>query len=371
VCSSDLVLEAPAQTVVQGEAFGYVRINITAGTGTTKTSSLVSIPLLEDASITGNSAGRITGVTATSLTASGAGWAPGQLSTVAAPYLIEITSGAAQGRMLLIASSAPNTTDTVTIPNDEATRVGDLRNLGINTSSDTYRIRPVDTLSSFFGTPGSTGVLGGASAAVADTIVMVNNGSVATFFYKTDAVPPRWARAVFGSPEASHTPILPYSGLRYERRAATPLQLFVTGKVPTGQRKVSIKASGITMFSPFWPVSQTLNELAIQTTPNWGFGGSASSADTLVVSSAGSMLTYFHDGSNWRRAAFGSPLSGTAVVPVGAAIQINRNKSFSNMICTHFQLYNSIFISKISPRRLIQPIDHSSHTFCSYIRPNP
>jgi hypothetical protein len=322
------VLEAPAQTVVQGEAFGYVRINITAGTGTTKTSSLVSIPLLEDASITGNSAGRITGVTATSLTASGAGWAPGQLSTVAAPYLIEITSGAAQGRMLLIASSAPNTTDTVTIPNDEATRVGDLRNLGINTSSDTYRIRPVDTLSSFFGTPGSTGVLGGASAAVADTIVMVSNGSATTYFYKTDATPaPRWSRVAFGSPDASNTPILPDSGVRYERRANTPLQFIVTGKVPAGQRRVAVKNSGITVLSPFWPVSQTLNDLALQTIPNWGSANSATSADTLTLISGGSALTYFFDGSNWRRVAFGSPLSGTTVVPVGSSIQINKRGS--------------------------------------------
>ena len=106
---------ASAQTTVQGEPFGYVKINITAGTGTSKKTSLVSIPLLEEAAITGKATGRITGVTATTISASGAGWTAGQLSTAATPHLIEITSGTAKGRMLLISTTAANTADTVTI----------------------------------------------------------------------------------------------------------------------------------------------------------------------------------------------------------------------------------------------------------------
>ena len=317
-------------TTVQGEPFGYVKINITAGTGTSKKTSLVSIPLLEEASINGNATGRITGVTATTISASGAGWTAGQLSAAATPYLIEITSGAAQGRMLLVSTAAANTSDTVTIAPDEATRVGDLRNLGITTgveNGDTYRIRPVDTLSSFFGTPATTLIRGGTSASTADTISIVSNGQSTTYFYNTGVTPNRWSRVSLGSPDASNTPIPPYAGVQYARLANTALEFIVTGKVPSGQREVSVKNSGTTILSPYWPVSQTLAQLALQNTPNWLKGSSSGSADTVVLSSGGSLTTFFHDGTNWRRVALGSPSANSNSVPVGASIMINKKGS--------------------------------------------
>ncbi len=321
------------QTTVQGEPFGYVKINITAGTGSTKKTTLVSIPLLEEASITGNATGRITGVTATTISASGAGWGAGELSAEATPYLLEITSGTAKGRMLLISTTEANanTADTVTITPEEATRVGDLTNLGIVTGAengDTYRIRPVDTLSSFFGTPESTLIQGGTSASTADTITIVVNGSSATYYYNTGANPPRWSRVSLGSPDDSNVPIPPYAGVQYARLGDTPLEFIVTGKVPSGDREVSIKNSGVTLLAPYWPVNQTLSDLAIQNIPNWSSGASAGAADTVVLTtSTGSVNTFFHDGSNWRRVSLGSPLANTNEVPVGASIMINKKGS--------------------------------------------
>jgi len=325
-----LTTQAIAQTTVQGEAFGYVKINIAAGTGSTKKTSLVSIPLLDEAAIAGKITGRITGLTATTITSTGAGWTAGQLSTAATPHLLEITSGAAQGRMLLISTTAANTTETVTLSTEEATRVGDLRNLGITTgveNGDTYRIRPVDTLSSFFGTPATTLIRGGTSASTADTISIVSNGQSTTYFYNTGVTPNRWSRVSLGSPDASNTPIPPYAGVQYARLANTALEFIVTGKVPSGQREVSVKNSGTTILSPYWPVSQTLAQLALQNTPNWVKSSSSGLADTVVLSSGGSLTTFFHDGTNWRRVALGSPNANTNTVPVGASIMINKRGS--------------------------------------------
>jgi hypothetical protein len=331
ICAAALTSQSVAQTTVQGEPFGYVKINITAGTGTAKKTTLVSIPLLEEASITGNATGRITGVTATTISASAAGWTAGELSAPATPHLIEITSGAAKGRMLLISTATANTADTVTVSADEATRVGDLTNLGIATgvdNGDTYRIRPVDTLSSFFGTPETTLIQGGTTANAADTITLVANGSSATYYFNTGANPPRWSRVALGSPDAATTPIPPYAGVQYARIANTPLEFIVTGKVPSGDREVSIKNSGVTLLAPFWPVNQTLSDLAIENIPNWASGGSAAAADTVVLSTGtGSVNTFFHDGSNWRRVALGSPLANSNLVPVGASIMINKKGS--------------------------------------------
>ena len=322
-----LIAPALAQSSTPSEPTGFARISIAAGTGTTKKTSLVSIPLLEDVTITGKSTGRITGVGANTITSTGAGWTAGALSTARAPYLLEITSGAAQGRMLLISTATANTTDTVTIDSGEAARSGDLQNLGIVTgaeSGDTYRLRAVDTLGSFFGTPESTLVRGGTSANNADTITIVSNGSSQNYFYNTAANPPRWSRVALGSPDASHTPIPPYAGVQYARIANTPLEFIVTGKVPSGDREVSIKNSGVTLLAPFWPVNQTLADLGIQNTPNWTSAASAAAADTVVLSSGGSVSTFFHDGTNWKRVALSSPTANTNVVPVGASIMINK-----------------------------------------------
>ena len=110
----------------------------------------------------------------------------------------------------------------------------------------------------------------------------------------------------------------------YERLPNTPLQFIVTGKVPSGQRKVSVKSSGTTILSPYWPVNMTLAQMAIQNIPNWLSGPNASSADTLLVTSGGSTTTFYHDGTNWRRTTLGNPISNTNVVPVGASIQITK-----------------------------------------------
>ena len=319
--------QALAQPTVQGEPFGYVKLNIAAGTGTGKRTTFVSIPLLEDSNIAGKATGRITGVGTTTITASGAGWTPGQLSAAATPYLIEITSGVAQGRMLLISTAAANTGDTITIAPEEATRTGNLANLGIVAGAengDTYRIRPVDTLSSFFGTPETTLIRGGTSSSTADTITIVSNGQSVTYFYNTGVTPNRWSRVALGNPDASNTPIPPYAGVQYARLPNTPLEFIVTGKVPSGQREVSIKNSGTTILAPFWPVTQTLAQLAQQKTPNWLKASSATSADTIVLSAAGSTTTFYHDGTNWRRSALGNPVANTTTVPVGAAITINK-----------------------------------------------
>jgi hypothetical protein len=323
-----VVSHAPAQTVVQGEPFGYVKLNITAGTGTTKRTTLLSIPLLDEANITGKSSGRITGLTSNTITASGAGWAPSQLSAAATPFLLEITSGDAQGRMLLISTTTANTSDTVTIDSQEAQRVGDLRNLGIVADAQngsTYRIRPVDTLSSFFGTPATTLVHGGSNASTADTVTIVINGSSASYFYSTSLG--RWTRGGVTATDSSNVPLLPYAGLQYSRLPNTPLQFIVTGKVPSGQRRVAIRKSGSTVLSPFWPVSQTLAAIGLQNTPGWTSGASPATADTVVLSSGGSATTFFHDGTNWRRTGLGSPISNTNVVPVGTALLINRRGS--------------------------------------------
>jgi hypothetical protein len=310
------------------EPTGFARIVIAAGSGTAKKTTLMSIPLLEDVSITGKSTGRITGVGANTITVGGAGWSAGQLATPAAPYVLEMTSGAAQGRLLLLSTVTANTADTVTIDAAEAARVGDLRQLGLVAGAengDSIRIRAADTLGSFFGTPETTGILGGSSANTADTVTLVANGSAVTYFYNTASTPARWSRVgLGGGTDASNLPIPPYAGVQYARLGAEPLSFLVTGRMPAGVRKVAIKNAGTTLLSPYWPVSQTLSALGLHNLPGWVSSTTIAAADTVVLTSGGSVTTYYHDGNSWRRVGLGAGSSDAVSVPVGASVLINK-----------------------------------------------
>ena len=310
---------------------GFVTVGITAGTGSVKKNTLFSVPLMETEEINGQVAGTITGVTANTISNSNAGWTPGALSQPATPFLIQITSGAAVGRLFLISSSAntggaiagtANTGTTATVSSIDAAQV-DLTTLGISVGSDTYKIFACDTLSSFFGTPATSGVQGGTSASNADTIVVVVNGATSTYFYNTNSV--RWSRVFTGSPDASNVPLLPYFGIQYSRLANTALSFVVTGAVPVENRQVAIKNSGTTLLSQFWPVDSTLQSSGLSTVVT--AGATASVADTIVLTANGAALTYFYDGTNWRRVFTGSPIANTTAIPVGTTVQVVRKGS--------------------------------------------
>jgi hypothetical protein len=326
---------AYSQETATTDPVGFVTVGISAGTGTAKRNTLFSLPLLENESINGQVAGIITGVTANSVSNSNAGWTAGALSNPASPYLIMITSGPAEGRMFLIASSAttggaiagtPNTATTVTVSSVDAAQV-DLTTLGIRTGTDTYRIVPCDTLSSFFGTPSSTGVQGGTSATNTDTIVAVVNGSATTYFYNTGVTPNRWSRVALGSPDSSNVPLLPYYGIQYSRLPASALSFVITGAVPTINRQVGVKNSGPTLLAQYWPADSTLASIGLQNLAGWQSGAAAAAADTVVLTSNGSANTYFYDGSNWRRVGLGGQISNDVPIPVGATISINKRGS--------------------------------------------
>ena len=324
-----------SQETATTDPVGFVTVGIAAGTGSSKKNTLFSLPLLETETIAGQVAGTITGVTASTISNSNAGWTAGALSQPATPYLIQITSGAAEGRMFLIASSAntagavsgaANTATQVTVSSLDTAQV-DLTTLGIVTGTDTYKIYACDTLSSFFGTPATTGVLGGTSSSNSDSIVIVSNGSSATYFYNTGVTPNRWSRVGLGSPDASNVPLLPYYGVQYSRLGNTALSFVITGGVPTVDRQVAIKKSGPTLLAQYWPADSTLGTIGLQNLAGWQAGSSASTADTVVLTSAGAASTYFWNGTNWKRVALGSPNADTTPIPIGTTISINKKGS--------------------------------------------
>ena len=330
--SSVLLTGANGQTTATTDPVGFVTVGITAGTGTTKKNTLFSVPLMETEEITGQVAGTITGVSANTISNSNAGWAPGELSQPATPYLIQITSGAAEGRLFLVASSAgtggaiagtANTDTTVAVSSLDAAQVN-LTTLGIAAGTDTYKIYACDTLSSFFGTPETTGIVGGSGTSSADTVAVVLNGAVQTYWYNTASTPNRWSRVGPGSPNSSNVALVPNYGVQYGRIGNSALSFVVTGQVPTTAREAEIKNSGTTLLSSFWPVESTLSQLGLQALPGWVAGATASVSDTVVLTSGGTASTYWYNGTNWKRVGPGSPISDTTVIGLGTAIQVGK-----------------------------------------------
>ena len=303
---------------------GVMNFTIPAGTGTTRTVSTLSLPLHDTATAAGQMVGRITGVTATTLSNASGNWTAGQLSVAATPHILRVTSGNATGRTFLISTTTPNTATTLTIDASDALDT-DLTTLGITanaTTGDTYEIVPCDTLASVFGTPATLGVLGGATAAAADTVTLLDGVTPKTYFYSTTLG--RWTRQALGSPDASNTPIRPDAGLNYSRLGNSAITFSLFGSVPSTSRKSVIRNSGPTYLAMGWPIDLTLTQLAIQTIPTWTTGANANVADTVQVFISGLWRTYWFDGTNWRRQALGSPISDSQVIPAGSNVILNQ-----------------------------------------------
>lgn len=301
---------------------GYFTVNIAAGTGTSPTLSVISFPLLGTANITGQAVGIITGVTSNTISNSNAGWTAGQLSTPATPCLIQITSGTAAGRIFLISTTTANTSTTATIDPTDAS-LTNLTTLGININTDTYQIIPADTLSSVFGTPATTGILGGTSASQADQVQLLSGAGWVSYYYNTNSA--AWLRV--GPPIPSNTVVIrPDAAVLYSRLANTALTLTVMGQVPAIARQTIVNNSSISFLSANWPVNLTLATSNIQNTPGWVANSTSAGSDVVQLLTSTGWLQYYYNGSHWMRV--GPPiLSDSVAINAGSGFLIVKQGS--------------------------------------------
>lgn len=299
---------------------GYFTANIAAGSGTSPVISTISFPLQGVAMASGQMVGIITGVTANTITNGNGGWTAGQLSQAATPYLIQITSGSAAGRTFLISTSTANTQTTVTLDAVDAASTN-LTTLGITTGTDTYQIIPADTLSSIFGTPATTGIQGGATAAAADQVQLLTSTGWLTYYYNTTS---GWVQSGRFAIAAANVVIRPDTAVIYSRLAATPLTLTIMGRVPTVARQALVSNNGVTYLSNSWPTSMTLATSNIQNIANWVSGSSSTTSDTVQILTSTGWLTYYFNGTHWYQAGRFAILSDTQVIAAGSAVIIVR-----------------------------------------------
>ena len=317
---------------------GAMAFTIAAGSGTSAKLTTLSLPLLDTAIADGKMTGKITGVTATTISNSSAGWTAGQLSTAATPCLIRITSGLAAGRTFLISTATSNTGTTITVDGSETVNTPDLTKLGIvadASTGDTYSIVACDTISSVFGAPSLVNsVVGGTTSKGADNIILFYNGGQTTYFYKTDVTPKRWTKVALGNPDASNTPLRPDAGITYSRIGATPINYTLIGSVPNTDRKVVIRNAGVTYLAQSWPIDRTISQLGLHSLSTWIANSNVNNADKIQILINNAWATFWYDGANWKKQALGSPISNNQTVSAGSNVLVNKigtNSTYSQL----------------------------------------
>jgi uncharacterized protein (TIGR02597 family) len=288
---------------------GGLAVKINAGTIAAPVSTSFAIPLYDPPLAIGAGVGRIASLTATTITCIGAGWTSGALSTPAFPYAFRITSGGATGATFYVTG---NTADTLT------TSGVDLSTQGLLTgaSGDTFRLIPVDTLNTLFG---SNTLLGGTSPTDAD-IVYISSSSQLAYYYNGSLS--RWVRTTGPTTDRGNTPI-PLDSALLVTRKSTALTLRFTGRVPDVRFNLSVPNAGTTYTHAGFPTEVTLGALSLQTAlPGWVSGATAASADTLTVGLAADGLSYFFNGTNWQRTTGPATNRDAIVISAGTPILI-------------------------------------------------
>jgi uncharacterized protein (TIGR02597 family) len=309
---------ATVSTVPQG----YVTISIAPSlNGTAFTITPFFPPLHPTTSITGQNAGVITGVGASTITNSNGGWTASALSGVSEPYFVKINSGTAVGRIFQITA---NTSTQLTVNTQGLDLTASIAN------GDQYEIVPGDTLSGVLGTP-ADGIVGGTSAqfnANQTDKVLVNDAAGVARFYYYDTSVSQWRR-LGSATNQNNLLISPKAGMLFYRISTAPLSLTFLGKVPNTNSQRQIPTTGTTILAPYYPVDITLGNLGIHSMPLWRKLGDAgvtlNDTDRVIIKnfSTGAIQSYYYDGTAWKRVGSGSN-QNNIVVQAGSAIYCTR-----------------------------------------------
>jgi len=252
-----------------------------------------------------------TSITASTLAQSGASWTADQWTTE--PHLAYITNENGAEEAFLITS---HTADTLTLSAtfDLTSRYGD----GAGANARRFMIVKSQTFGSLFGT--SSVELQTGSLSTADLFYIWDDGGWVTYYHNAT----NWKKT--GSfANANDDVIFPDEGMFMLRRGAGDLSFVFTGSVPTKPQVSTIPGGELTMLGSRYPVGTTVAQLGLQNLQGWQ-NGSVSSGDRFFLWSGGTWLTYYYNGTNWKRSGSFSSVDDEAI-PENAMIFVLRESA--------------------------------------------
>ena len=305
-----LPFSASAQSVTTVPV-GAMSYSLASGSLAVPSTTLVTLPLYDyTGPLSGISSGVINSYSGLVITVSSAGWTTNALSVPSAPFMLQITSGTAEGRFYSIVS---NTNNTITLSGP------DLQSEGVVAGVDTFRILSVDTLNTLFG---STTLQGGASSVVSDIVYLFEGGGWAGYYYNTTLG--YWRKTSGPNQNKDNIVLRPDTGFLIQRKYSS-LNLVITGTVPTVKSKVTVLNSGSTLIATGFPAGFKFSDLAIQNNlANWSKNPVFTQADVVSVFTGGSWVSYYHNNTFWRRSSGPVSHQDGTTIPAGAPIILTK-----------------------------------------------
>jgi len=315
-------LAVSAQTNVSySDIVGYTTLNVRAKTGSANALSFISLNvhrpvalngLVQSNSLNGSGQSVITLNNVSNLVTN-------QFSASTNRHYVRLTSGPNIG---LVSEVVGNTASAITVADDLAAVLSN----GVTQ----LEIRPYWTLATAF--PGGAGLKAGTSAAIADTVSIVDplTGAINTYFFSSSAS--QWR---VGTTDSSHVVVPPGAGIMVTRKDPTAVQIRITGEVLTSRVLADIaggtsSAQRLTFIANPYPLSSvTLGQSGLWVSNNAALGvvggTSAAAADTVTIydQTTGAGTTYFYNttANQWRT---GITDSSNVTIPEGAAVLITR-----------------------------------------------
>lgn len=312
ILASLLAAQAPllthAQTSTVTDPLGFVSFPVRAGTVNAPSVVLLSVPLQDENA----QRATVVAVTDTGLQFAATSWVPDELAEPAAPTLVRILSGSRAGALYSISG---NTEDTLTLAESIA-------GSGL-AAGNVVELVAAHTLGSLFGNT----LLGGASAAVADNVIIVSGGVSLTYYYNADRS--RWELNTDSTVSRDNVVIRPDAGFYLVRRGPA-FNLVSTGRVPITPARIPVENIGNTIITYGFPLDVTIGQLALQNAvPGWRSSTDSANADWLSLDSSGTAQAYYFTGTNWRRTV-GAPTNRDAIViKAGSPITVTRSGAIS------------------------------------------
>jgi hypothetical protein len=99
------------------------------------------------------------------------------------------------------------------------------------------------------------------------------------------------------------------------------------GEVPTIDRVTKLKDSGQTRLSPYHPIDQRLTDLKLEKAEGWVSSSNSQIADKItLVTPSGSIISGYHDGTNWRNLSSGNTSINNTHIRSSSNILLQKSK---------------------------------------------
>ena len=185
-------------------------------------------------------------------------------------------------------------------------------------STPKFSIIKAHTFASLFGSASSEVLFEQSTDSnVADNVFLWNGNSWTTYYHDGTA----WLRlSPYGN--ANDEVIFPDEGMFILRRGVGDITLKFTGTVPPRTQISTVPGERLTMINNRYPVGTKVIDLGLHLLPDWKTG-SLSTADLFYVWNSNTWVTYYHNGTNWKKTgSFGNV--NNEVLPANTALYVKR-----------------------------------------------